>query len=203
MEKFHMKRQPQGIWSTKERVKTDFDQIYYKKYISPPIVKEKHNQLFFSLTLIDEKDDTIFVDLTRKFPLINVNGYTAIFILYYWTRNVIFTNSIKDAKDYTMVKLFTKNIEYLSSRGFKPEYNVMDNVASKSIRTYLTKEKIKFQLVKPHNHCANKSEWVIQTFKNHFIYGLCIGDKALPTTLWSYLVKQAQNSLKIMRISCI
>ena len=65
--------------------------------MSPPIVKEKHNKLFFYLILIDKKDDTIFVDLTRKFPLINVNGYTAIFILYYWTRNVIFTNSIKDA----------------------------------------------------------------------------------------------------------
>ena len=38
----------------------------------PPIVKEKHNQLFFSLKLIDKKDNTIFVDLTGKFPLRSV-----------------------------------------------------------------------------------------------------------------------------------
>ena len=43
-----------------------------------------------------------------------------------------------------MVEEFTKNIEYLSARGFKLEYNVMKNVASKAIRAYLTKERIKF-----------------------------------------------------------
>ena len=50
-------------------------------------MKEKHNQLFFSLTFIDKKYDTIFVDLTGKFPLRSVDGYTAIFILYDWTSN--------------------------------------------------------------------------------------------------------------------
>ena len=75
----------------------------------------------------------------------------------------------------------------------------MDNVASKAIWTYLTKETVKFQLVEPHNHRAKASERAIQTFKNHFISGLCIGDKALPTILWIYLVKQAQDSLNMMQ----
>ena len=89
--------------------------------------------------MIDKKDNTIFVDLTGKFPLRSTKGYTAIFILYYWTSNTILTTHIKDAKYYTMVESFTKNVEYPSARGFKPEHNVMDNVASKEIWTYLNK----------------------------------------------------------------
>ena len=81
-----------------------------------------------------------------------------------------------------MVEAFTKNVKYLSVRGFKPEYNVMDNLASKAIWTYLTKRK-KLQLKKPHNHRANASKHAIQNYKNYFISGLCIVNKELPTIL--------------------
>ena len=50
-----MKCQRQGIQTTKAKVKNHLDQIDYERDMSPPIVKEKHNQLFFSLTLIDKK----------------------------------------------------------------------------------------------------------------------------------------------------
>ena len=140
--------------------------------MSPPIVKEKHNKLFFYLILIDKKDDTIFVDLTGKFPLRSANECTAISILYDWTSNVILATPIKDAKDDTMVKEFTKNVEYLSACRFKPECNFMNNVASKAIWTNPTKEKRKYQLVKPQNHRANASECAIQIFRNHLISGL-------------------------------
>ena len=71
------------------------------------------------------------MELTGNFLLRSVNGYTEIFILYDWTSNAILATPIKDAKYETMVKVFTKNVEYLSALGFKPEYNVVDNVASK------------------------------------------------------------------------
>ena len=74
------------------------------------------------------------MDLTGKFPLRSVDGYTAIFIMYDWTINSIQATPIKDAKDETMVEAFKMNIEYLSKRGFKPEFNIIDNVASKAIR---------------------------------------------------------------------
>ena len=44
--KGHMKRKRQGTQSTKEQVKTDLDQIKYKRDMIYPIVKEKRNQLF-------------------------------------------------------------------------------------------------------------------------------------------------------------
>ena len=108
--------------------------------------------------MIDKEDNTIFVKLTGKFPLRSVKVYTLIFILYDWTINATLETLIKDVKYCTMFDAFKNNIEYLLARGFKPEYNVIDNVASKAIQTYLTKEKIQFQLFKPHNHCANVSK---------------------------------------------
>ena len=118
--------------------------------------------------------------LTRKFSLRSVNGNTAIFILYDWASNAILANPIKDAKNYTMVKAFTKNVKYLSACGVKPEYNIMDNVASKEIRNYLSKDKIKLKLVEPHNYRANTSKRAIQTFKNHLSLAHSLAKKCPP-----------------------
>ena len=60
-------------------------------------------------------------------------------------------------------------------------------------------EKIQMQLVEPHNHRVNAAERAIQSFKNHFIAGLSIGDKNFPNILWSYLTSQAQYSLNFLR----
>ena len=38
-----------------------------------------------------------------------------------------------------------KNIEYVEERGFKPVFNVIDNVALKAIRAYLKEAKVGIQ----------------------------------------------------------
>ncbi len=81
-----------------------------------------------------------------------MDGMTDIFVLYDCTLNVILATPITDATDSTMVEAFKHNIEYLGKRGFKPKFNVMDNVASKAIKVYLTDAKVRLQLVEPHNH---------------------------------------------------
>ena len=49
-----------------------------------------------------------------------------------------------------MVEALKKH-KYLSERGLKPVFNIMDNVAYKAIKTSLGKEDIKLKLVEPHN----------------------------------------------------
>ena len=85
-----------------------------------------------------------------------------------------------------------------SEKGFKPVFRIMDNVPSKYFKNYLVKEDINLQLVEPHNHRADASEESIQTFKKHFISGLCIGDPKFLTVLWSYFVHQSQDPLNIL-----
>ena len=63
-------------------------------------------------------------------------------------------------------------------------YNVIDNVATKAIKTYLESEKIEVQFVTPYDHRVNAAERAIQTFKNHTISGLCICDDEFPSILW-------------------
>ena len=65
----------------------------------------------------------------------------------------------------------------MSKRGFTPVHNIIDNVETKAIMTYLEREKIKVQVVTPYDHRVNAAERAIQNFKNHTISGLCICDE--------------------------
>ena len=76
-----------------------------------------------------------------------------IFILYDWSSNAILGEPIPDVKDVTIIRVFKEKLEYLSSRGFKPKFNILDNIASKAIVKFLKNEqKIRIQLVEPNNH---------------------------------------------------
>ena len=113
------------------------------------------NQIFTSIAKVDKKDGTIYVKNTGNFPIISIEGYIAIFILYDWTTNEILAAPIKDAKYETTIEYFQTHIEYITRRGFKPSFNIIDNVAPKAIKVYLQEENIQMQLFEPHNHQVN------------------------------------------------
>jgi hypothetical protein len=79
----------------------------------------------------------------------------------------------------------------------------MDNECSKAFRQYLKDEHIDVQLVPPHLHRQNAVDRAIQTFKNHFVAGLCLVDKQFPMHLWCELLPQATLTLNLLRTSCI
>ena len=87
-----------------------------------------------------------------------------------------------------MVATFMDNITYLTKIGFKPIFNIIDNVASKSFKKYLEEDKIKIQMAEPHNHRVNAAERVIQTFKNHNISGFSTCDERFPSFLRCKLI---------------
>ena len=62
-------------------------------------------------------------------------------------------------KNETIIDTLRTNTAYLKERGFKPRFNIIDNVASKVVQHYLEKEEeIKIQLVEPYNHRINAVE---------------------------------------------
>jgi hypothetical protein len=79
----------------------------------------------------------------------------------------------------------------------------MDNECSRAFRQYKTEQKIVLQLVPPSLHRQNAAERSIQTFKNHFVAGLCSVDKKIPMHLWCELLPQATLTLNLMRTSRI
>jgi hypothetical protein len=52
-------------------------------------------------------------------------------------------------------------------------------------------------------HRRNAAEQVIQTFKNHFIAGICSVDPNFPLRLWDRLLPQATITLNLLRQSRI
>ena len=93
------------------------------------------------------------MDYTGKFPVKSLDGMVTMFIMYDWSSNAILSRPIPNSKDKTIIGKFKETIEYLTKRWFKPRFNILDNIVSKAIVTYLKEEcKIGIQLVEPHNH---------------------------------------------------
>jgi hypothetical protein len=102
-----------------------------------------------------------------------------------------------------MVRAFDFLIQSLILRGLKPHLQRLDNEASLALRNYITQQGITYQLAPPHIHQRNNAERAIQTFKNHFIAGLCSVDPTFPLKLWDKLLPQATIMLNLLRKSII
>jgi hypothetical protein len=72
-----------------------------------------------------------------------------------------------------------------------------------ALRNYLTKKGIDYQLAPSHIHQRKNSERAIQSFKNHFISGLCSVDPNFPLKLWDKLLPQATLTVNILMKSII
>ena len=75
----------------------------------------------------------------------------------------------------------------------------MDNECPNVLKTFMGEVNGKFQLVPPHIHHRNSSERAIQTFKEHFIFGLASTHKDFPLHLWCRLIPHASLTLNLLR----
>jgi hypothetical protein len=110
---------------------------------------------------------------------------------------------MKNMGDKEMVRAFDSLIQSLIIRGFRPSLHGLENEASLALRNYLTKQGIDYHLAHPHMYGWNSAEREIQTFKNHFIAGLCSVDPNFPLKLWDKLLPQATMTLHLLRKSRI
>jgi hypothetical protein len=91
---------------------------------------------------------------------------------------------MKNIGDKDMVRAFYLLVQSLIILCFKPSLQRLENEASLALRNYITKQGIYYQLAPPHIHRRNNAESAIQTFKNHFIAGLCSVDPNFPFKMW-------------------
>ena len=89
----------------------------------------------------------------------------------------------------------------LKRRGLKPQLQPLDNEVSDILREFMQDEDIQFQLTPAGLHRRNNAERAIQTFKNHFIAGLCSTPPNFPLNLWDKLIPHALLTLNILRAS--
>jgi hypothetical protein len=124
--KGHMARPQQGIRSSTrpKRKRTVIELVgnlqEEKEDMSP---KEEPNaacDLFVGATIGDQNDNTLYSDLTRKFPIKAFSGNQVVFVAYAYGPNAILARGMRSRSDTEMIKAYTDIYEYLKSKGFKP-----------------------------------------------------------------------------------
>jgi hypothetical protein len=166
---------------------------------SDMVQEDKCNYMYAAIMDINQ----IYTDLTGRFPTTSLSGNRYILILYDYESNSVLSAPMKNRGDKEMVRAFDLLSQSPIIRGLKPSLQLLDNKASLALRNYLTKQGIDYQLAPPHIHRRNNAEREIQTFKNHFIAGLCSVDPNFPLKLWDKLLPQATITLNILRKSKI
>ncbi|KAL7475093.1 LOW QUALITY PROTEIN: hypothetical protein ACHAW6_001023, partial [Cyclotella cf. meneghiniana] len=200
--KGHMMKMPAGIQSTCPKPQTIRIPMSPNVTIPPNarirlIPANNDNDLFptqENSSVNDQIDGTTYTDLTGCFQ-------TIIFLL----PTIILPppSSIEPSPTTTSVDAFDDIFSYLKRKGFKLKFSILDNETSTAITEYLCNNDMKWQFIPPNEHRVNTAECAIQTFKNHFISGLCSTDHLFPSQLWGKLLQQAQDSLNMLCISCI
>ncbi len=116
--------------------------------------------------IANKNTGVVYNDCTGNFPFMSLNGNVCFFVMYHYETNAIFATPIPGLVSENILNTHKKNFKYLVSKGYTLKINVMDNQATKAIKSYLTLQQCCLQLVEPGNHRINTAERAIQTFKN-------------------------------------
>jgi hypothetical protein len=185
--KGRMKKAKAGIRSTR----------HLSPHSNPPPRVDTHN-IFCYATLADKMKGTIYTNSTGALPARLHNGNQYFFIAYAYDPNYIYALPIQSGSSKHIIDAFETVFNDLTAKGHKPVFNVTDNQAAAAIKTFLNEHDCAWQIVEPHNHRVNAAERAIQTFKNHFISGLCTTDQNLPFQLWDQLARQAEITCNLL-----
>ena len=117
--------------------------------------------LFCFGAFADKRDGVVYNDLMGSFLFLSLDGSVCFFILYHYESNAILSMPMSGLDNSSIFNTYNMQFDALTSKGFKPKINIMDNQATKHINTFLTKQQCKLQLVKPHNHWLNAAERAI------------------------------------------
>ena len=202
--KGHLHRTRKNLRSTRATHKQDMnEQILSNLDLNPHEEPNARCEIFCYAALANEIKGTIYTDLTGRFPIRSYKGNQYIFLTYVYDANAIIVRPMKNRTKEEQLRVFHDVYDYLKHRRFEPCLHIMDNECSKTIQDFIARNKTSLQLVEPHQHRVNAAERAIQTFKNHFVAGLCTVDKAFPLQLWCDLLPQAEMTVNLLRQSRI
>ena len=161
----------------------------------PSLLNKCTNAAYIAFFQINPDKNVVYTALTEHFPVILITGNKYFFILYHYSTTAILAEPMSSKSDHKALRAYEKLYTYLQQRGFTVSLNVMNNEASIAVKQQIEHTGASFQLVEPYNHCVNDAERAIQTFKHHFIAGLCSADPGFPISLWDTLMEQAVITL--------
>jgi hypothetical protein len=133
------------------------------------------------------------------FPTVSEMGNLYVLVLYTQDDNAILVEPLKNRSEAEQLKAYTTLLTR-AGKGLALTLHWMDN----GLKDLLSMQfNLKYQLVPPHIHQRNAAERAIQTFKNHFIAGLCSAAEDFPLRLWDKLLLQAELTINLLWASCV
>ena len=91
---------------------------------------------------------------------------------------------IKGMHDKDMTAVFKEIYEELEIQNCKPKLHILNDQCSKTVKSYIQKEKDDIQLVEPYNHHVNAADSAAKTAKYHIVTGLGTADVNRLPQLW-------------------
>ena len=88
----------------------------------------------------DKRDGVVYNNLTGSFPFMSLDGSVCFFILYNCTTNAILATPVMGLDDKRIFKAYKMQFDNLTSKGYKPKINILDNQATKHIKAFLTEQ---------------------------------------------------------------
>jgi hypothetical protein len=190
----HMNQCRQNICSTsKASITSDIED----RAVTPAGLGSKTHLVY--AVVIDQGQ--LYKDLTGKFLLRSRKGGWYVMICYSYECNYFKAVHKKSRSIAEWVKEYKHIHQELTSRGFKPKLQTLDNEASAALKSFSTTNDVEYQLVPPHCHRRNAAERAIRTFKEHFVPGLASVEPDFHSHLWYCLLPQAEMTLNSLRKS--
>jgi hypothetical protein len=123
-------------------------------------------------------------------------------VCYSYDCNLVKDIPMKLRSTSEWVKAYEHIHQELTSKGFKPKPQTLDNEASVALNSLFTTNNVEYQLVPPHFHRRNTAERAICSFKiKKCISGLALVDPYFPLHSWDRLLPQAETTLNLPRKS--
>jgi hypothetical protein len=126
-----------------------------------------------------------------KFLVRSSTGNSYVIVCYVYDCNNVKFFPMKSRSASEWVKAYDQIHQELTTKGFKPKLQTLDNKASAALKNFFTTNDVEYQLAPPHCQRCNSTERAIRTFKEHFVSGLSSVDPTFPLHLWDILLPQA------------
>ena len=123
------------------------------KYCFPPSDSPNIKQNEVLYLLVDSSPSSLsYIDLTGRFPYRSDQGNEYVLVAYYYDANAILAQPLKNRQAASITKAWEKINANFEFAAVKPATCIIDNEASHDLKTALSKNDIKHQLVPPHCH---------------------------------------------------
>jgi hypothetical protein len=200
--KGHGRKAPSGLRSTKVTTPAlDNSANAFGVEDSTRPTKKERTVFYRKLDMEDKAARKIYTNQPGQFSKKSIHGNQYIMVLTEIDSDAILIQHMKNRTAGEMIRAYQVLIDQLNSAGIVPKLHILDNECSAEMKATIMRNKMKLQLVPPHDHHCNLAEKAIQTFKDHFVAILCGVDNAFLLHLWDWLLPQAKHTLNMLRPS--